>query len=111
MALPCSSGHAHPALPMQHTALRVVALAAMCAIGFADMYSYSMPDSFLGQVLAAQNASSSSVMLALVSRRAAAAAVNVATCSKCHWKCNAAASIEGLIATISAVPKCAAHAV
>jgi hypothetical protein len=47
--------------------LRALALAAMCAIGFADMYSYSMPDAFLGQVLAAQGASSANVMLALVS--------------------------------------------
>jgi hypothetical protein len=64
-------------------ALRVVALAAICAIGFADMYSYSMPGFFLGQVLAAQNVSSSSVVLALVSRCAAAGAVNAANCSKC----------------------------
>jgi hypothetical protein len=87
---------------MQHTALRVVALAAMCAIGFADMYSYSMPDSFLGQVLAAQNASSSSVMLALVSRSAAAAVLSMLhrmACSKCHTAA-AALSVEGLIAII-----------
>jgi hypothetical protein len=39
----------------------------MCAIGFADMYSYSMPVTFLGQVLAKEEASSVTVMLALVS--------------------------------------------
>jgi hypothetical protein len=43
-----------------------VALCVMCAIGFADMYSYSMPVAFLGQVLAQNEASSVTVMLALV---------------------------------------------
>jgi hypothetical protein len=43
-----------------------VALGVMCAIGFADMYSYSMPVAFLGQVLADKDASSVTVMLALV---------------------------------------------
>uniref|UniRef100_A0A383WCM1 Major facilitator superfamily (MFS) profile domain-containing protein n=1 Tax=Tetradesmus obliquus TaxID=3088 RepID=A0A383WCM1_TETOB len=42
-----------------------VALCAMVAIGFADMYTYSMPVAFLGQVLAAQDASSVKVMIAL----------------------------------------------
>ncbi|WIA13682.1 hypothetical protein OEZ85_007242 [Tetradesmus obliquus] len=42
-----------------------VALCAMVAIGFADMYTYSMPVAFLGQVLAAQDASSVTVMIAL----------------------------------------------
>jgi hypothetical protein len=52
---------------MRQSMLHVVALAAICAFGFADMYSYSMPDSFLGQVLAAKNSSSANIMLALVS--------------------------------------------
>ncbi|WIA33830.1 hypothetical protein OEZ86_006939 [Tetradesmus obliquus] len=42
-----------------------VALCAMVAIGFADMYTYSMPVAFLGQVLAAQDASSVTVIIAL----------------------------------------------
>ncbi|WIA36769.1 hypothetical protein OEZ86_008031 [Tetradesmus obliquus] len=37
----------------------------MCTLGFADMYSYSMADAFLGQVLAAGGAGSADVMLAL----------------------------------------------
>jgi hypothetical protein len=49
--------------------LQVLAPAAVCAIGFADMYSYSMTDSFLGQVLAYKGASSSVVMLSLVSKQ------------------------------------------
>ncbi|KAF6263549.1 hypothetical protein COO60DRAFT_1698779 [Scenedesmus sp. NREL 46B-D3] len=32
-------------------AFQALALATICCIGFADMYSYSMPDSFLGQGL------------------------------------------------------------
>jgi predicted MFS family arabinose efflux permease len=63
---PCSSKH------QQSSALRqpalVLALAAICAIGFADMYSYSMPVTFLGQVLSKDEASSVKVMLALVRR-------------------------------------------
>jgi hypothetical protein len=51
---------------MHRLALQL-ALVAMCAIGFADMYSYSMPITFLGQVLAKEEASSVTVMLALVS--------------------------------------------
>jgi hypothetical protein len=43
-----------------------VALCVMCAIGFADMYSYNMPVAFLGQILAQNEASSVTVMLALV---------------------------------------------
>jgi hypothetical protein len=49
--------------------VQVLASAAVCAIGFADMYSYSMTDSFLGQVLAHKGASSSVVMLSLVSKQ------------------------------------------
>jgi hypothetical protein len=75
MALRSHSPDGHTASRRQ-LLLRVAALAAVCSVGFADMYSYSMPDSFRGQVLAAQGASSSSVMLALVSRCAAVAAAS-----------------------------------
>lgn len=51
----------------RYKALQALALAAMCTLGFADMYSYSMADAFLGQVLAAGGAGSADVMLALVS--------------------------------------------
>jgi hypothetical protein len=50
---------------MHRLALQL-ALAAMCAVGFADMYSDTMPVSFLVQVLMKEKASSVTMMLALV---------------------------------------------
>jgi hypothetical protein len=64
---PCPSKQKQQSSTLQQSAL-VPALAAICAIGFADMYSYSMPVTFLGQVLSKDEASSVTVMLALVRR-------------------------------------------
>jgi hypothetical protein len=49
-----------------HAAAMKLALLVMCAIGFADMFTYSMPAAFLGQALAADDTSSVKVVLALV---------------------------------------------
>lgn len=52
-----------------HQLAMIVALVAICSMGFAETFTYSMPNTFLGQVLAEQSTGSVKVMIALVSRR------------------------------------------
>jgi Ca2+/Na+ antiporter len=46
----------------QLSSAELTALLAISLIGFADLFTYSLPDAFLGQALAAQGASSPQIM-------------------------------------------------